>query len=118
VIDELMNMQFLKKREFVDDIFINPVRDTYPIYHKRFHKDFSSAVRSVKTFSKRIHLLGRSGAFWYNNSDHSIRMALDMGKFFLGQAAQALDYRSYFGGGTKEHIDAMSPPAEEPVATL
>jgi protoporphyrinogen oxidase len=98
VLDELIEMSLFKARRFVDAVYINPVVDTYPIYHRRFHKEFSDAVRAVKQYSRNIHLLGRSGAFWYNNSDHSIRMALDMAKFLVGKSERPLDYRGYFGG--------------------
>jgi protoporphyrinogen oxidase len=107
VIEELVQMRFITSKSCVESVFINPVVDTYPIYHRRFHQDFASAVKALKRFSKNIHLLGRSGAFWYNNSDHSIRMAIDMAKYFLGKSQTPLDYRGYFGGkANQEQLQA------------
>ena len=99
ILAELLQMSFLKSNHFVEQIKINAIRDTYPIYHRRYRSEFGAAVKAIRQFSPSIHLLGRSGAFWYNNSDHSIRMAIDFAKFLLKQADKPLDYRSYFGSG-------------------
>ena len=96
VIDELVRMNFLRHRRGVEVVHINPVLDTYPIYHRHYHRGFGSVLRDVKKFSPRIHLLGRSGAYWYNNSDHSIRMAIDMSHKLLRDPERHFDYRSYF----------------------
>jgi protoporphyrinogen oxidase len=98
LMDELLTMSFLKNLKAVEDVKINPVVDTYPIYHRDYHQAFATAARAVKQFSPRIHLLGRSGAFWYNNSDHSIRFAIELTKKLLGQQAEEFNYRDYFGG--------------------
>lgn len=98
VIKELKEMSFIRSISSVEEAHINPVRDTYPIYHKLYYKDFGASVLQVRKFSKRIHLLGRSGAFWYNNSDHSIRFALEMAQQLLNQDERPFDFRHYFGG--------------------
>ena len=36
----------------------------------------------VKPFAN-LKLLGRTGAYWYNNSDHSMKMSLHMAKHLL-----------------------------------
>jgi protoporphyrinogen oxidase len=100
VVKELKEMSFIRSQASVEAVHINPVADTYPIYHKRYHKDFGAAAGQVKKFSKRIHLLGRSGAFWYNNSDHSIRFALEMASRLLNKEESSFDYRHYFGGAS------------------
>ena len=99
VIEELRAMSFISSGNAVVDAHVNPVQDTYPIYHKSYHKDFGAAALAVRKFSRHIHLLGRSGAFWYNNSDHSIRFALEMAQRLLKKDHQVFDYRHYFGGG-------------------
>lgn len=104
VLREMLEMGFLKNRAGVEAVHVNPVLDTYPVYHLNYKKDFGSAVRSVKHFSKRIHMLGRSGAYWYNNSDHSIRMALDMSEKLLRDPEREFDFRGYFGGAKEEAI--------------
>lgn len=107
VIKELKEMSFIRSNASVEEVHINPVRDTYPIYHKLYHKDFGASAFQVKKFSKHIHLLGRSGAFWYNNSDHSIRFALEMAQRLLNQDQRPFDFRHYFGGTL-----TVTPPSE------
>ncbi len=107
VLSEMLEMGFLKSRAGVEAVHVNPVLDTYPVYHLNYKKDFAAAVRATKTFSKRIHLLGRSGAYWYNNSDHSIRMALDMAEKLLRDPEREFDFRGYFGG-PREKEEASS----------
>lgn len=98
VINELQSMGFIARGASPEMVHINPVRDTYPIYHKGYRHNFAKASAMVKRFSRHIHLLGRSGAFWYNNSDHSIRFALEMVKRLLTKDEREFDYRNYFNG--------------------
>lgn len=102
VINEMLRMNFLRNRRGVEAVHINPTLDTYPIYHRHYHKGFGSVLAAVKKFSPRIHLLGRSGAYWYNNSDHSIRMAIDMSHTLLRDPERHFDYRAYFGGSAPD----------------
>ncbi|MBL8012243.1 MAG: NAD(P)-binding protein [Candidatus Omnitrophica bacterium] len=98
ILNELIEMKFLRNKNCVEGVHLNPVVDTYPIYHRRYISDFSLALAAVKKFSPRIHLLGRSGAFWYNNSDHSIRFAIEMAQKLIGKQEKEFDFRHYFGG--------------------
>ena len=98
ILKELLQMRFVKDQRAVEEVRIEPVLDTYPIYHRQYSKDFGQAAGVIKKFSKRIHLLGRSGAFWYNNSDHSIRFAIEMADKLLGRQTTDFNYRDYFGG--------------------
>ncbi len=102
MIKELVGMDFLTGTSGIEAVHINPVVDTYPIYHRRYHKDFGRITKEIRQFSKRVHLLGRTGAFWYNNSDHSIRMALDMAQKILKDPEIDFDFRGYFGGAFRE----------------
>lgn len=98
VLNELVGMRFIKNKKYVDAVHVEPVLDTYPIYHRRYAQDFGRVKAGIMNFSKRIHLLGRSGAFWYNNSDHSIRFAIETADKLLGVQKKEFDYRDYFGG--------------------
>ncbi len=98
VLKELVDMKFLRRQGGAESVHINPVIDTYPIYHKTYLKNFASAAAAIKKFSNRIELLGRSGAFWYNNSDHSIRHALETARKLLGKGDSGFKCRDYFGG--------------------
>jgi protoporphyrinogen oxidase len=90
-------MNFIKNSKDILDIKINSIQDTYPIYHKQYKVAFNTVLKSVKSFSKNIHLLGRSGAYWYNNSDHSIRMSIELAKKLTKHPdKEDFDYRKYF----------------------
>jgi len=104
ILAEAQQIGFLNSRAGVEAVHVNAVRDTYPIYHRRYRKAYGGIVRAAKTFSKRIHLLGRSGAYWYNNSDHSIRMALDMAEKLIRDPERDFDFRGYFGGASNPEV--------------
>jgi len=101
ILDEVISMSIIKDTKYVEAVKINPVVDTYPIYRRSYIKDFASAAGTIKQYSKRIHLLGRCGAFWYNNSDHSIRFAISLSEKLLGKSETDFDHRAYFGGNSQ-----------------
>ncbi len=113
ILDELAGMRFIRNKKYVDAVHVEPVKDTYPIYHRRYSHDFAKVKAGIAQFSKRIHLLGRCGAFWYNNSDHSIRFAIETADKLLGAQKKEFDYRDYFGG----LYGAGAHQAEESVTT-
>ena len=53
------------------------VPEAYPIYTLDFPGRLRQAVRHVNEL-ENVLLLGRTGTFWYNNMDHSIRQAMDL----------------------------------------
>ena len=63
-------------------VHVEKVRDTYPIYDLDYKSSFAKAAGMVKPF-ENLKLLGRTGAYWYNNSDHSMKMALNMARHLL-----------------------------------
>jgi len=66
----------LDEREILD-IFPEKVEHTYPIYKVNYRAELQKGMNRLHKISN-LHLLGRCGAFWYNNMDHSIKMALEM----------------------------------------
>jgi len=103
VLEELRDMKFIRDLKAIEQVHVVPVEDTYPIYHRRYSRDFGLVAAKVKKFSRRIHLLGRCGAFWYNNSDHSIRFAIELADKLLKGDEAAFDFRAYFGGRPGNH---------------
>jgi protoporphyrinogen oxidase len=98
IIEELKRMKFISSVAQPMVTKIIPIRDTYPIYSMNYKEIFNSAHKQVKEFSNNIHLIGRSGAFWYNNSDHSIRMAIEFVNRQIKNDQKDFDHRNYFGG--------------------
>ncbi len=79
---ELVQVRLIAPRQRVLLVRVEKVVDTYPIYDLNYRAGFAAAARMVKPF-RNLKLLGRTGAFWYNNSDHSMKMALDMSRHLL-----------------------------------
>jgi protoporphyrinogen oxidase len=99
VLEELTGFGFIRHPRFCEEVLVNPVADTYPIYHRRYRRDFAAAAAAVARHSPRIHLLGRTGAFWYNNTDHSIRFALEMAEALIAGTTPQIPFRDFFAAG-------------------
>jgi len=79
---DLQQVRLVSDPSAILAIHIERVRDSYPIYDLQYRKNFSKASKIAKPF-KNLKLLGRTGAFWYNNSDHSMKMSMDMAEHLL-----------------------------------
>ena len=77
VITDMKNARLIKSKEQVLDVHIENVRNSYPIYTIDYREKLQKALSDLRKYSN-LMMLGRCGTFWYNNMDHSIRMALDM----------------------------------------
>ncbi len=90
---DLVRLKLVRSRADFSNVHVERVRDTYPIYDLDYKRSFAEASAMVKPF-ENLKLLGRTGAYWYNNSDHSMKMALDMARHLLKgtpmQAKEAL----------------------------
>jgi protoporphyrinogen oxidase len=80
--EDLVRLELVRSASDFGAIHVDRVRDTYPIYDLEYKKNFAEAARMVKPFGN-LKLLGRTGAYWYNNSDHSMKMSLHMAKHLL-----------------------------------
>jgi len=69
-------------------VHVEKVRDTYPIYDLQYKESFAAASQMAESF-ENLELLGRTGAYWYNNSDHSMKMSLHMARHLLQGAPMA-----------------------------
>jgi protoporphyrinogen oxidase len=82
ILDDLVRLKLVASRSDFGGVHVERVRDTYPIYDLRYKESFAAASRMVKPISN-LKLLGRTGAYWYNNSDHSMKMSLHMARHLL-----------------------------------
>jgi len=74
---DLVRVGLCRGRESIRDLHVERVREAYPIYTLDYPSRLARAIGSVAELGN-VALLGRSGTFWYNNMDHSIRQALDL----------------------------------------
>jgi protoporphyrinogen oxidase len=82
ILSDLVRLKLVASERDFGAVHIERVRDTYPIYDLRYKESFAVASRMVKPF-KNLKLLGRTGAYWYNNSDHSMKMSLHLARHLL-----------------------------------
>jgi protoporphyrinogen oxidase len=75
-------------------VHVEKVRDTYPIYDLEYKESFAAAQRMAKPLVN-LKLLGRTGAYWYNNSDHSMKMSFAMARHLL-KGAPMVDKETLF----------------------
>jgi protoporphyrinogen oxidase len=85
---DLVQLELVGSSEDYEAVHVERVRDTYPIYDLSYKESFAAAVKMTKSLSN-LKLLGRTGAYWYNNSDHSMKMSLAMARHLLGGAPMA-----------------------------
>ncbi len=79
---DLVRLELVGSPSDFGAVHVEKVRDTYPIYDLDYKNSFARASGMVKPFVN-LKLLGRTGAYWYNNSDHSMKMALQMATHLL-----------------------------------
>lgn len=85
---DLVRLDLVGSSEDFDAVHVEKVRDTYPIYDLEYKESFAASVRMTKPL-RNLKLLGRTGAYWYNNSDHSMKMSLAMARHLLSGAPMA-----------------------------
>ena len=76
---------------YIRRIHIERIPNTYPIYAVGFQQRLKD-VKAALGQKTNLLLLGRTGTFWYNNMDHSIRMALDMAEDMVSGESKQKTY--------------------------
>jgi len=83
VIADLVKVNLINGKEDIKNIHVEKILNTYPVYDIDYQKKLGKIMEALSPY-KELQLLGRTGTFWYNNMDHSIRMAMDLVKDKLG----------------------------------
>ena len=74
---DLVRVGLVRSLEDFESVHIERVREAYPIYALDYPRQLQRAIENAGTV-ENVALLGRTGTFWYNNMDHSVRQALDL----------------------------------------
>lgn len=82
--NDLINGNFIKSLNNIVDYGFIKVPMCYPVYDKDYKDSLDNVIMYTKEF-KNLHLIGRYGAFKYNNQDHSILMGLLTAKNIAGK---------------------------------
>lgn len=85
---DLVRLDLVGDIRDIGAVHVERVQDTYPIYDLEYKESFAAAQRMTKHL-ENLKLLGRTGAYWYNNSDHSMKMSLAMARHLLEGAPMA-----------------------------
>lgn len=79
----MLRAGFLKSLDHVEDVHVERIRRTYPLYSLNYPRKIKALFRWVNETWPNLTLLGRTGRFWYNNMDHSIAASLRVADLFL-----------------------------------
>lgn len=90
---DLVQTKLVKCDSDIENIWIEPVRNTYPIYDLDYRRNLAEASAKLGRY-KNLLLLGRCGTFWYNNMDHSIKMAMDYAEHII--SGKSLDGKDQY----------------------
>lgn len=82
MIEGLEEVGLIRETAQVRGIEIERIRNAYPIYTLGYRESVAAARERIEAL-QNVHLLGRSGTFWYNNMDHSIGAALNLAERLL-----------------------------------
>ncbi len=87
VVDDLIRVRMIPNRRAVQDVRLERIQDSYPIYHAHYPRDLERAQEALSSISN-LHMAGRNGTFWYNNMDHCIEAAMATVRQLLQGAGQ------------------------------
>ena len=73
---DMVKTRMVRRYNEIVTLNVERIRNTYPIYTLDYRGKLQRAMEDLNRFDNLL-MLGRTGTFWYNNMDHSIRQALD-----------------------------------------
>ncbi|MDY7039069.1 MAG: hypothetical protein SV375_23325, partial [Thermodesulfobacteriota bacterium] len=79
IIHNLIKTNIVSNFNSVVDVHFEKVKNTYPIYKLDYLEELKTYQKKIAQF-KNVLAFGRTGGFWYNNMDHSIRSSIDLAK--------------------------------------
>jgi len=99
VVQDLIKVGLVKSRRDVEDVFVERVAETYPVYHLTYPQHLERARKALSAYGN-MHLAGRTGMFWYNNMDHSMENAMQLTRRLLRDAGRGEAEESALAAGT------------------
>ncbi|RJQ27344.1 FAD-binding protein [Candidatus Parcubacteria bacterium] len=82
IIQDLIRVGYINNFNEIQSFHIERVENTYPVYELDYLAELGKSYKSLEGL-RNLWLLGRCGTFWYNNMDHSIKMAIDISNHIL-----------------------------------
>lgn len=89
VVSELGGVGVLGAGNPVGGIRIERIENVYPVYGLDYVRTLEETERKLAHL-RNLVLLGRTGTFWYNNMDHSIRAGLECARDIIARGGEGL----------------------------
>ncbi|MEI6634598.1 MAG: FAD-dependent oxidoreductase [Chlamydiota bacterium] len=89
VASEMRAVGLLGGRTVIEEIRIERIENVYPVYGLDYLKTLEESERRIAHL-RNLVLLGRTGTFWYNNMDHSIRAGLECARDIITRGGEGL----------------------------
>lgn len=77
IINDLIKVGLLENPGSIEAIHIEKIPNTYPIYYLNFKKELTKLKSKLNKITN-MFILGRTGQYWYNNMDDSIKASIDL----------------------------------------
>ncbi len=89
----LLRAKLLRSLDHVEDVHVERIRRTYPLYSLNYPRKLAAVFRWVNETWPNLALIGRTGRFWYNNMDHSIAASLKVADRYLEHSGKGIPVR-------------------------
>lgn len=101
VVDDLVKVGMVRSRKDVENVYLERVPNSYPIYHTSYPANLERARKGLARF-ENLQLAGRTGMFWYNNMDHSMENAIQLTRKLLRDSGRPdSEEMALASGGTR-----------------
>ncbi len=87
IVDDLIKVGMVRSRKDVENVHLERVPHSYPIYHTSYPQNLERARKGLAGYDN-LQLAGRTGMFWYNNMDHSMENAMQLTRKLLRDAGR------------------------------
>jgi protoporphyrinogen oxidase len=78
----LVRNGMIRRYNDILDVRFEKIPNTYPLYTLNYKRKLASNLKMIKRYHNLLNC-GRTGGFWYNNQDHSIKQALDIADAYI-----------------------------------
>jgi len=77
IMQGLINVKLVRNFNSIMEVKFERIKNTYPIYNIKYLVNLEEYKQNISSISN-VLACGRTGGFWYNNMDHSIRSSIDI----------------------------------------
>jgi len=77
IIQNLIHVRLVRNFNSIMEVHFERIRNTYPMYKIDYRAHLETYKQKISGIAN-VLACGRTGGFWYNNMDHSIRSSIDI----------------------------------------